>query len=122
MIYLCIRQIFSEVGLIWILPVMCLHSSSVHTLNRKRKAPTDLLIPSLSVFFILFSLPQLAVFMNHILLYQPPDLLERISGLSLAVIASFKIVFYLICDTNFRRDLSITNCSRSRIAVPRNDY
>jgi len=112
----------SQVAVVWILPILFLHSRNVYTLNKKRKNPSDLLTPIISLFFILFSLPQLSVFMIHILLYQPPDLLIRVSGLCLACIASFKIIFYLIFDSSLRRDLSPNCCSRTRIAVPRDDF
>jgi len=112
----------SQVAVIWILPVLFLHSKDVFTLNKKRRNPRDLLIPVISVFFIIFSLPQLAVFFIHILLYQPPQLLIRVSGLCLAIIASFKVLFYLACDRSIRRSLSICSCSRRRIAVPRDDF
>ena len=111
-----------QVAVVWILPVMFLHSRNVYTINKKMLNPHDLLIPIISLFFIIFSLPQLALFMIHILLYQTPDLLVRLSGLSLAGLASFKVVFYLIFDRNLRRDLSISNICRSRIAVPRDEY
>ena len=112
----------SQVAVIWILPIVFLHSKDVYTLNKKRKNPSDLLTPIISLFFIIFSIPELAVFMIHILLYQPPDLLVRVSGLCLASIASFKIVFYLVFDKSLRRDLSLIRRYRRRIAVPRDDY
>jgi len=112
----------SQVAVIWLLPVLFLHSRNVYQLNKKRRNSRDLLTPVLSIFFILFSIPQLAVFLIHILLYQPPDLLVRISGLCLAAIAAFKVALYLVFDKHLRRDLSLISLCQRRIAVPRDDF
>jgi len=113
----------SQVAVIWVLPIIFLHSKNVYKLNKKRRKQTDILTPIISLFFILFSLPELAVFLTQILLYQPAVLLVRVSGLCLACIASLKPLLYLSLDRNLRRDLTLP-CTHNltRTPVPREDY
>jgi len=112
----------SQVAVIWILPIIFLHSKNVYKLNKKRRIKNDILTPIISLFFILFSLPQLAVFLTNILLFHPPDLMVRVAGLCLACIASFKPLLYLCLDQNIRRDLSLPCCYRDRTLIPREDF
>ena len=112
----------SQVAVIWILPIIFLHSKNVYKLNKKRRMKSDILTPVISLFFILFSLPQLAVLMTKILLYQPPHLLVRVAGLCLACIASLKTLLYLSFDQEIRRNLSLPGCYRTRTLLPREDF
>ena len=112
----------SQVAVIWILPIIFLHSKNVYKLNKKRRMKSDSLTPVISLFFIIFSLPQLSVLMTRILLYQPPHLLVRVAGLCLACIASLKTLLYLSFDQDIRRHLSLPCCYRSRTLLPRDDF
>ena len=105
--------------MVWFLPIIFLHGKHLNKLNRKYRRPRDLLTPVISLLYILLSIPNLAVLLYEILLYQPPTLLVRASVLCLALISAVKLTLYLSLDKSLRRELLYLKTHR---AIPSRAY
>ena len=102
--------------MVWILPVILLHSHHLNSVRRKRRRrhETDTLTPALTLVTIILSVPGLVNFVAEIALFQPTLLMHRLATLCLNLASTCKIVFYLSCDKHLRSDLL---CSNDRILV-----
>ena len=105
--YLFSKYIYFQVAVIWILPVIFLHSRYLNKIKRKRKLvrQVDRLTPALAVTVMLLSAPHLANSVSTIALYPPAPLMLRVAALCLAAAASVKLFLYLALDAELARAL-----------------
>ena len=119
-ILICVSSSFKvwscQVAVVWVLPVILLHSHHLNNVRRKRRRrhETDTLTPALTLVTIILSVPGLVNFVAEIALFQPTLLMHRLATLCLNLASTCKIIFYLSCDKHLRSDLL---CSNDRILV-----
>merc|ERR550517_1231054 len=105
LVRLLLNFICSQVSVLWFLPIIFLHGKYLNKISKKYKRRTDFLTPTLSILYILLSIPGLAVLVYQILLYQPATILIRVSVICLSLISSVKLILYLSLDKSLRREL-----------------
>jgi len=115
LVRLLLNFICSQVSVVWFLPIIFLHSKHLNKVNQKQRKTRDLLTPTLSVLYILLSLPNLALLIHEILLYMPPTYLMRMSVLCLSLMSSVKLILYLSLDKTLRRELL---CIKTHSQIP----
>jgi len=97
----------SQISVIFVLPVIFLHTQNLNKIKRKMKMRQDIdrLLPVLSFTIILLCLPYLVNFLAEIALYSPTPIMKRVAILCLTLGSASKIIFYAFLDKSLYKEL-----------------
>jgi len=95
----------SQISVIFVLPVIFLHTQNLNKIKRKMKMRQDIdrLLPVLSFTIILLCLPYLVNFLAEIALYSPTPIMKRVAILCLALGSASKMFFYALLDKSLTK-------------------